>query len=557
MANPIIHREFIGTLRTWRALAVQVLLVVVLATLVILRWPGDARVDLSGGLAQQVLRVFGYGLLAALVLMAPVFPATSIVRERQQGTLELLLNSPMNPWSIILGKLFGVLGFVALLLVLSLPAAAACYAMGGIDLKGQLGRMYLVLAMLALMYSTLGLLISTYAKSTDSALRMTYGMILLLAVVTLGPHQFLQGQMWLSDTQQAAIDWLRCVSPIPAMMQVLGDTGYGSAGRATSGNLAMRFAVIALAGSAIFLLWTVSRTNQRLFDQTQATGRVTDERSAGVRAYRRVMFLWFFDPQRRTGMIGPLTNPVMVKEQRSRRLGRGHWMIRLVGVCLIISLLLMLAAALQSDEHGVKGMGGIMVVLQVSLIILLTPSLASGLISAELESGGWQLLQMTPLTALTIVTGKLMSVALTLLLVLAATLPAYAVLIYIDPGQKEVVVNVLIGLLLTAAMALLVSAAVSSLFKRTAGATATAYALLVALCAGTMLSWLAQDAPFTRDTVEAVLTVNPLAAALNLIEAPGFEGYRLVPANWWIVSTICVAAGTVLIVRTWQLTRPQ
>ena len=44
-------------------------------------------------------------------------PATSIVREKQRGTLILLLNSPLRPWSIYAGKLIGSLGFVLLLLL--------------------------------------------------------------------------------------------------------------------------------------------------------------------------------------------------------------------------------------------------------------------------------------------------------------------------------------------------------------------------------------------------------------------------------------------------------
>src|SRR5690606_23777671 len=144
----------------------------------------------------------------------------------------------------------------------------------------------------------------------------------------------------------------------------------------------------------------------------------------------------------------------------SRKFGRGHWMMRLIGACLIISLGLMWLASLQSVGVGVARLGGIMVLLQVALIILVTPALASGLISSERESRGWQLLQMTPMSSFTIVSGKLLSVAVTLLLILGATLPGYAVLIAIAPGQQATVVNVLITLALTALMALLVSAAV-------------------------------------------------------------------------------------------------
>ena len=66
--------------------------------------------NLSGEQAQAVLRLFGYGLLVSLILLTPVFPASAVVREKQQRTLELLLNSPLTPWSIFLGKTGGVAG---------------------------------------------------------------------------------------------------------------------------------------------------------------------------------------------------------------------------------------------------------------------------------------------------------------------------------------------------------------------------------------------------------------------------------------------------------------
>jgi len=106
--NPIVERELIGLLRTRRAMALQVCLALVLALLVVLRWPGEARVELSGARPQEVFRLFGYGLLTLLILLAP---------------------------------------------------AAACYAMGGISLTAEMAALYAI-----------------------------------LAVVTVGPHWFLQGK---------------------------------------------------------------------------------------------------------------------------------------------------------------------------------------------------------------------------------------------------------------------------------------------------------------------------------------------------------------------------
>ena len=81
--------------------------------------------------------------------------------------------------------------------------------------------------------------------------------------------------------------------------------------------------------------------------------------------------------------------------------------------------------------------------------------------------------------------------------------------------------------------------------------------MLLAVCVGPLLIWLAREAPFGHATVESVLTVNPVAAALQASETPGFAQYELLPLNWWIIGSACVALLGFLGVRTWQLCRPE
>ena len=102
----------------------------------------------------------------------------------------------------------------------------------------------------------------------------------------------------------------------------------------------------------------------------------------------------------------------------------------------------------------------------------------------------------------------------------------------------------------------MVSAAASSLFKSTAVSTAIANFLLVGICIGTLLMVIARDAPFGKNTVETVLTINPVAAALNAAETPGFTDYELTPINWWIIGSISVVLLVFLVYRTRRLCRP-
>jgi hypothetical protein len=183
--------------------------------------------------------------------------------------------------------------------------------------------------------------------------------------------------------------------------------------------------------------------------------------------------------------------------------------------------------------------------------------LAAGLISGEVESGGWALLRMTPLSPDRILRGKLLSVASTLALILVATTPGYAVLVYAQPSLARQVLEAFISLALTGLFALALSAAVGSLFNRAAQATVAAYAVLLTVCAGPLLVWLGRDTTFGHALVERVLTISPVAAALAVMEAPGFAQYRLVPASWWVTGAATVVCLVVLRVRVWQLTRPR
>ena len=195
MMNPVIERDLVGVLRLRKTLAMQIGSAVVLSGLVLLRWPTDARADLSGTQAQGVFRVFGYGLGLTMLLLVPAFPATSIVREKQSRTLGLLLNSPLSAFAIFYGKLTGVLGVAFLPLLMSIPAACACFVMGGLE-RQDLLLLYGVLVMLVLQLTAIALWISSISESADGALRTTYGVVFLLTVVTLGPYQFVHGQPW-------------------------------------------------------------------------------------------------------------------------------------------------------------------------------------------------------------------------------------------------------------------------------------------------------------------------------------------------------------------------
>lgn len=552
MANPIIHRELVGILRERRTFVALCLLSLAFAVMVAVRWPTEPRMALSGSRSIEVFRLFMLGLLGAVHLLLPVFPATSLVKERNRGTLGLLLNTPLGLWRIYTGKLLAVFGLAALMLSVSLPAAAACYALGGISLGAGLGGCYLVLLLTSLELCAVSLLVSSYSTTTDAAIRWAYGVILGLALVSLVPHALFVGSGGLTEL---AADWLRCLSPLAAILQLLGSSGLSTHGMSAATGVPARFMALSCVITVVCSVWTVARLRFSMFDRARNSGTVADDQSLQVRAIRRLFFI--VDPTRRSRAMSWFVNPVMLKEFRCRKFGRLHWLLRLVAFCAVLALALAILTTTRTIAWDVITIGGIMVVLQVALLVLITPSLAAGLICAERESGGWVLLQMTPMSAVRILWGKLLSVVLTLALVLCATLPGYLVIVFIDPGQRAQIERVVLCLVVTAGFATISTAAIGSLFRQTAIAIATAYSFLIAICTLPLLVWLGRDAPFGHDTVETALIINPVAATLSVIRFPGFRDYDLIPSHWWLIGTLSLVSLVLLVVQTVRLSRPQ
>src|SRR5260370_42110156 len=92
--NPILRRDLLDILRTRKALAMQLCLAVACAILVVVRWPTAEVTDLSGARSLQVLRVFGYGLMAGILVLVPAGSAPFSVPGEGQRALSPLLHSP-------------------------------------------------------------------------------------------------------------------------------------------------------------------------------------------------------------------------------------------------------------------------------------------------------------------------------------------------------------------------------------------------------------------------------------------------------------------------------
>jgi len=543
----IIGRELLALLRSSKTLAIFLAIAVTFSGIVLLKWPSSGIVDLDGARGREVFQWLTYAMLAAAILIVPVFPSTALVKEVRRGTMELLLNSPLSSSSIFFGKALAMLGFAVLLMFATLPAMTCCYLMGGLSLSKDIFRLYSFLMLVCTQLIVIGLLVGTWCRSSESALRWSYGITFLLTIVPWFPDALFPGG---TSPIARGLQWLKLISPIPALMQLLNQGAVSGTGLIEQRDTVSWYIGFSTLFIIIGSLVCIRRMSHSLLDRSRSQGFITDDQDQWIRASRRVLFL--VDPQRRSGGIPPFFNPVMVKEFQSRQFGRMHWLLRLVAGCAVLSLLLTLVSARGTEARGVEYTGALIIVLQVALIVLLTPGLASGMIAGEMEGGSWNLLRVTTLSSGRILRGKLISVLLTLALLLCATLPGYAVIMLIKPALQQQVVQVLICLALAAVLSMLVSATVSSFFRSTAIATTVSYGVLISIFGGTMLVWMNRDAPFGYRLVENALRFNPMAAALNAMQTDGFQTYNLIPSSWWIAG---ISSGILLVVLYGQLLR--
>ena len=126
------------------------------------------------------------GLVGVILTMTMVMlTAMAIARERERGTLEQLIVSPIRPVELILGKIFPytIIGYVQMTLVL-----IAARLIFDVPLQGSFGLLYALAFVFIAANLALGLLFSTLASTQQQAMQM--GMFFLLPNILLSGFMF-------------------------------------------------------------------------------------------------------------------------------------------------------------------------------------------------------------------------------------------------------------------------------------------------------------------------------------------------------------------------------
>ncbi len=190
--------------------------------------------------------------VVALVLMIITMTLTSlgIVKEKEIGTLEQLMVTPIKPYQLIIGKLvpFVIIGFMDVLIVLSI----ARYWFE-VPLVGHLGLLFVLSGLFILTTLGLGLFVSTIAKSQQQAM-------LIAQFFFFMPFMFLSGFSFPIGNMPTAIQYITYLIPLRYFLDIIRGIFLKGAG---VNELWPQSLALLVFGVAIFTL-SVARFQKKL-----------------------------------------------------------------------------------------------------------------------------------------------------------------------------------------------------------------------------------------------------------------------------------------------------
>jgi ABC-2 type transport system permease protein len=145
-----------------------------------------------------------------VLLMTLLLTALAVVREREVGTLEQLLVSPLSAGELMVGKTIPV-AIIAMIQITLVTLVALFWFQ--IPFRGSVGALYLAAALFILAGLSFGLLISTLASTQQEAFLSMFLFLL--------PGIILSGFMYPVDTMPSFFQELTLLNPLRHFLEVI------------------------------------------------------------------------------------------------------------------------------------------------------------------------------------------------------------------------------------------------------------------------------------------------------------------------------------------------
>ncbi len=173
-----------------------------------------------------------------VLLMCLLLTALGVVREREMGTLDQLLVSPLRPSELMLGKTLPVAG-IALVQLATVTVVALLWF--DVPLRGSVAALLLAALLFILAGLSVGLLLSTVSNTQQEAFLAMFLFVM--------PAIILSGFLYPIETMPEVFQWLTLANPLRHFLEVVRGVFLKGAG---VGDLAVQFVVLAaMAGAGL------------------------------------------------------------------------------------------------------------------------------------------------------------------------------------------------------------------------------------------------------------------------------------------------------------------
>lgn len=178
--------------------------------------PMDARITVSPRMVYnprlKSVYLFVPGVMALiLMIVSAMMTALTLAREKELGTLELLLVSPLPPVLLILGK---VSPYVLLSFINAVVILLTGYFVFGVPVRGSLVLLLLLCGLFILTALVLGVFIANRTQSQQAAM---LGSLLGLMM----PTMLLSGFIFPIESMPRVLQWLSAVIPATYFIDIL------------------------------------------------------------------------------------------------------------------------------------------------------------------------------------------------------------------------------------------------------------------------------------------------------------------------------------------------
>ena len=203
------------------------------------RWP-EVRLQVRARF-NPTLREAWYATISELLTMitaaAILLPAAALVREKERGTIEQLLVSPLSPLQIVLAKVLAMT--VVILLGALVAVGGVMHLLVGVPFVGSAWLFFAMVALYAGTSSGLGILAATFARNSGQV-----GLIVLLLVM---PIIMLSGTWNLRESMPVWLQRLVDLSPLRYFVDIAYGVLLKGSGVAVVLPLALSMAALGLA----------------------------------------------------------------------------------------------------------------------------------------------------------------------------------------------------------------------------------------------------------------------------------------------------------------------